>query len=129
MIQILQNQPVPKWIEFVGISNIYFFAKQKRILKHRDPWEVFALWHTINIDIVKVGVISNIFADIGHWPNSLFIPDDKIMVMMADYEGTFAEFCIWQELELIVFKKKCQLDFAQLKPMSYIEFLRKICLL
>jgi hypothetical protein len=125
----IQNKcDVPIWACL--FPNRYMFAQRNKILKYRDPWDVFILWQRVNIDLNQVGIISKIIASTAGWSNSLFIPNDSIWAMVTDYDGSFIDIHIWHELEISFFHKK--IDYPEQwcnNELSYLDFLRNTCIL
>jgi hypothetical protein len=111
------------WTSLCPQREIY---RIRTILKKRDPWDVFLLWHNINIDLVQVRVISKIIAKVlGIGTNALFIPNDSICAMTTDYDGSFIDLHIWHELEKVVFKQQREYN-GEMEHGYYIDFLKTV---
>ena len=107
----------------------YRSVKRKRALKNRDPWEVFLLWQKEDIDMQFVARISRVIASVAEYPSSLFVPEDEFLVLVADYDGSFTDCIIWQDLQKKIFCKRIEYEElfnAQSQYWSYLEFLYQI---
>jgi hypothetical protein len=116
---------VPNWA--YCFRNRYCYKKICNILKRRDPWEVIPIWTNENIDLYLIARVSKIIMEVASWPNSLFLPFDEITVLAADYDGSFTDIHIWNELNSSVFKKQIYYE-GQLISGNMLEFTRNICL-
>jgi hypothetical protein len=127
-------------MNYLKLNNIntdkYFFrltskercAKKKciAVLKKRDLWEVYLAWNRKSVNFFLLSNISTLLSKTLWWPNSMFLPEDNMLPIIYDYDGTLGFIHFWQELENTVgytisypdnINEQCYVDF--------IEFLQK----
>ena len=119
---VLDTFDLPFWARF--FPSRYMFAKGSKVLRGRDPWEVFVLWQKVDIDLSFVGDVSRIIADIADWPNSLFIPNDSTQFLVSDYHGSFTDIHVWRKLESKIFYREIKCSDIRYEG-CYIDFLKR----
>ncbi|MGL6197061.1 MAG: hypothetical protein ACRC2T_19790 [Thermoguttaceae bacterium] len=113
----------PFWAYF--FRHRYFFWKLKLIQKKRNPWDCFLKWQEKKVNWDHLKTVSEIIARTAGWPNMLFIPDDDIAALTTDFDGSFIDIHIWQELETQLFKKQMEYT-GQMQHGSYFDFLERV---
>jgi hypothetical protein len=101
-------------MEYLTLNNInenssIFFSKEwtakkkcSIILKKRDSWKVFLEWREKPINWFLLSNISTLISKILWWPTSLFLPEDNMLPIVYDYDGTLGFAHFWDELEKII---------------------------
>ena len=118
---------VPWWAYFCHYG--YRDTTRRRILKQRDPWEVFLLWQNESIDMKFVARVSSVIASAASHPNSLFVPKDNFFCLVADYDGSFTEVNVLDDLQQKVFSRSIEFEDifnAQSQHWNYLDFLHQI---
>ena len=107
-------------------KNWYCYHSICRNLKSRDHWTVLQKWLDEDVSISLVASVSRIISKNMSWPNSLFVPEDSISSMTADFFGEFVSIHIWKELETKIFQTSVEYT-GQLDKGTYVDFFRYSC--